>query len=84
MPVAIKATAKTRAMELIQQGYVQADLTLTCPICALRFLLLLDWKDRELQRRPGNEAGGREIVFLREKIAQDHLYDHEHEMFVMP
>jgi hypothetical protein len=83
MPVAIKATAKSRAMELIHQGYVQADISLVCPLCALRFLLLVDLKDRQKHRQLG-ETSGREIAFLREKITQDHLYDHEHEMFMMP
>jgi hypothetical protein len=84
MPVAIKATAKSRAMDLIHQGYVQADVSLVCPLCALRFLLLLDRKDREQHRRPGGETSGRCLAFLREKITEDHLYYHENEMFVMP
>ena len=84
MPVAIKATAKARAMELIHQGYVQADISLVCPLCVLRFLLLVDLKDREKHRQLDGETSGREIAFLREKITQDHLYNHENELFKMP
>lgn len=83
MPVAIKATAKSRAMELVRDGYVQADAVVMCPLCSLRYLLLLDMRDRNDQQFAG-KAGGRVLAFFREKITQDHGADHEHDLFVMP
>jgi hypothetical protein len=82
MPVAIKATAKSRALELVHGGYVQADGVVICPLCAVRYLLLLDMRDRD--DHLDGKISGRVLAFFREKITQDHGADHEHDLFVMP
>jgi hypothetical protein len=82
-PVAVKITDKFRALTLVLDGYVQADETLSCPLCQMRFLLLLDPRDRQEHREASGDVR-RAIAYLREKITQDHMNGHAQERFGMP
>jgi hypothetical protein len=82
-PAALKESAKLKALALISDGYVQADDNLLCPICGMRFLLLLDLKDRSDHRQRRAEVHDRAVMFFEEMIKQDHAAGHPHERFAM-
>jgi hypothetical protein len=82
-PVAVKATEKFGALTLVLDGYVQADENLSCPLCGMSFLLLLDPKDRSDHRNSSGDVR-RAMFSLREQITQDHSNGHSHERFAMP
>ena len=69
-PVAVKESAKFKAMALIQDGSVQADEHLLCPLCGMRFLILLDPKDRSDHRQRANVNREKAVAwFWREDYA---------------
>jgi hypothetical protein len=41
-PVFLKATAKFKAFALLESGYTQSNSTILCPLCGLKYILLLD------------------------------------------
>jgi hypothetical protein len=82
-PVAVKENATFKAMALISDGYVQGDENLLCPLCGMRFLLLLDPKDRSDHRQRAAVNREKAVAWLCEKITRDHDAGHPHERFVM-
>ena len=82
-PVALKESAKLKALALISDGYAQADQNVLCPECGMRFLLLLDLTDRPKHRQDRTDVRDRAVMFFEEMIKQDHAAGHPHDRFVM-
>jgi len=83
-PVAVKQSAKLKAMALVTDGYVQADEKIQCLACEVCYLLLLDPRDRVRHRHETSQQRHPSIAFFRQKITQDHDAGHPHDRFVMP
>lgn len=81
-PIAIKACAKFKALALIDDGYVQADHNILCPLCGMLFLFLLDPRDQSAHRHMCDEILVI-MAFLRVQIAEDHIEGHLLDRFVM-
>jgi hypothetical protein len=83
IPVVVNETAAFRATALRQEGYVQAGDPIQCPLCGLRFVLLLDPKDHSDSEGAASTHREKAAVFFREIIMQDHINDHPHWQFRM-
>jgi hypothetical protein len=80
--MAIKATEKYAALRTILDGYVQADHNILCPACGMKFLYLLDPRDRSDHRHYYPEIRGR-MACLRDEIETDHVNGHACVRFAM-
>ncbi len=83
IPVVVNENAAFRAIELRQEGYVQAGDPIPCPLCGLRFVLLLDPKDHSDSENAATTHREKATVFFQEIIMQDHINDHPHWQFRM-
>lgn len=81
-PIAIKACDKFKALVLIDDGYVQAESNILCPLCGERFLFLVDPRDQADYRQMCREIFA-VMAFLRIKIAEDHIEGHLLDRFVI-
>ena len=82
-PVALKATGKVSALALLLEGYVQADQNILCPLCGMKFLLLLDPRDRCDHFHHGDDIR-QVMVAFQQKVAGDHAMEHGNERFGFP
>jgi hypothetical protein len=83
-PVIVEQRAKQQAFVLIHRGYVQAMETVDCPVCSLRFLLLFDSKDRNVQGRKSSAIHQKAVHYFLAKVRKDHESGHPHHKFTMP
>jgi ferredoxin len=83
-PVAVKQSARLKGFKLISRGYVQAQETMDCPVCSLRFMLLLDRKDRNSQGSASTEIHQEAVRYFLDKVKEDHETGHPHDSFAMP
>lgn len=83
IPVVVNENAAFRATALRQEGYVQAGDPIPCPLCGLRFVLLLDPKHHSDFGDAATSQRKNATIFFEEIIMQDHINDHPHWQFRM-
>lgn len=75
--IAIKESAKTEALALVSKGYDQISQVLECPLCSVRFLLLMNSVERLATGRSQDVSSA--IERCRQLIVRDdkagHPYD---------
>ena len=83
-PVVVKQRAKQQAFALIARGYVQGRETVNCSQCSLRFLLLVDRRDRNIPGGQSTVVHEEAVEYFLMKVKADHKAGHPHDQFAMP
>ena len=83
--IAINETAKAIALQLVDSGYTQSRQSAACPICGIKYLLLLDSdayeRNSDLHLRESAQATA--LKYFAEKLRETHDTGHWEEKLVM-
>jgi hypothetical protein len=82
-PVAVRAGQTVKAFALIEADYIQAHQTVTCPLCPVRYLLFVHYKDRK-EGQNQREVRPEIAKLFFELIAKDHATGHLQDQFIVP
>jgi len=83
VPIAVHENSKLKALSLINEGYIQADKNVQCPICGTKYLFLCDHKDSGRSKsitRKHDEA----LQYFKDKVRESHANGHFEDVLVLP
>jgi hypothetical protein len=83
VPVAVRESAKAKALLFINEGYIQASETMQCPQCQVKYLFLCDQKDSgrmKVATRKHEEA----LLYFTDRVHQAHSTGHIEDVLVLP
>ncbi|HEU4415668.1 MAG TPA: hypothetical protein VFT65_12855 [Candidatus Angelobacter sp.] len=83
VPLVVRENAKSKALLLVGQGYVQAHETLRCALCSSKYLFLCDPKDSGRGRVHSNRHG-EALLYFADKINESHRFGHIEEIILLP
>src|SRR5262249_27717018 len=84
VPVAVRESAKLKALALVRQGYIQSTETIVCSLCPEKYLLLCDHIDsgRHLQRQSRRHDDA--VRYFNNRVKECHASGHLEDLLVMP
>jgi hypothetical protein len=83
VPVAVRESAKAKALLFINEGYIQASETMQCPQCPAKYLFLCDQRDSgrmKMATRKHEDA----LLYFTDRVHQTHLTGHIEDVLVLP
>jgi len=78
-PVALKATAKFKALALAEEGYKQAGEVIACPLCGEKYILLFECGTGSGRETPSAALYDETLKYFRERIIESHHGGHEYD-----
>jgi hypothetical protein len=83
VPVAVRESAKLKALALVNEGYIQSRKTIECPLCSAKYLFLCDSKDSGRAKsitRKHEDA----MLYFTDKVRESHQRGHIEDVLVLP
>jgi hypothetical protein len=83
VPVAVRESAKLKALALVNEGYIQSRKTIECPVCSAKYLFLCDRKDsgRATSITRKHEDA---LLYFTDKVCESHHSGHIEDVLVLP
>jgi hypothetical protein len=83
-PVFLKATAKFKAFALLESGYAQSNSTILCPLCGLKYILLLDKASATQALMTDAALHNEALRYFRDRICAEHWTGHKSDRLILP
>jgi hypothetical protein len=83
VPIAVRESAKLKALALVNEGYIQSRKTIECPMCSAKYLFLCDRKDSGRTKsitRKHEDA----LLYFTDKVRESHQSGHIEDVLVLP
>ena len=83
VPVAVRESTKAKALLFVNEGYIQANETMACPQCPVKYLFLCDQRDSGRMKsitRKHEEA----LLYFTDRVHQSHQTGHVEDVLVLP
>jgi len=78
-PVALKVTAKFKALALAEAGYTQAGEVIACPLCGEKYILLFECGTGSGMETPSATLYEKTLKYFRERIIESHHSGHQYD-----
>ena len=83
VPVAVRESAKAKALLFINEGYIQASETMQCSQCQVKYLVLCDQKDSG-RMKVATRKHENALLYFTDRVHQAHSTEHIEDVLVLP